>query len=532
MKKAILIIFLLFIFIWIWLWYYYFFIQNNNYNNNILNQEINIEKEKNLAQEINNIKNEEIIKIEDKKTQENDEIKKVIKTQENTQEDEDKKRRIEILKKRIELKWIIKNAEEYLNSNQNELALKEYIKAYKDNPNDEKIISKIAYIYFDLKIYNQAISYFDKIKNLNETDKKTYLLANLYKWDYKTNEWIIKLSDKIKELITDEEERFYYLNALHCSINFHECKKSFENYLSKKEPTFDKLIDIKQSIKNYNDFKINDLYYKDALLIWSFYKSWLYNLSIKLASNLLKEKPDYKPMLIIIWNSAYKLNDIKTAKNYLIKYYSLEPTNSEISYILWNINYLEKDYITSTLYYNRALKNWFQDKHLLLKKLLYNYYLQEDKRSMLNIFDSLLKEEKSTITDFSLWIYNRLINGKNELAKLRSETALKKFEWKKWSEIFYWYLWWVYREKQDIEKANELIDTWLKINSLNPLLTLNKRYILEMKKDFLWAKIFIKKTIILNWDWEFGLLAKRELEAIEKYLEKNKNNISFSWSSN
>lgn len=162
----------------------------------------------------------------------------------------------------------------------------------------------------------------------------------------------------------------------------------------------------------------------------------MYNLSIKLASNLLIEKPDYKPMLVIIWNSSYKLNDIKTAKEYLIKYYSLEPTNSEISYILWNINYLEKDYLTSNLYYNRALKNWFQDKTLLMRKLLYNYFLQEDKRSMLNIFDSLLKEENATITDYSLWIYNRLINGKNDLAKLRSENAIKNLNEKNDMKFF------------------------------------------------------------------------------------------------
>lgn len=55
---------------------------------------------------------------------------------------------------------------------------------------------------------------------------------------------------------------------------------------------------------------------------------------------------------------------------------------------------------------------------------------------------------------------------------------------------------------------------------------------MEVKRDFLQAKIFLKKTIALNWEWEFGILAKREFEAIEKYLEKNKDILSTSWSTN
>lgn len=530
MKKAILIIFFLLILISLtWIWYYFFIYKDieKTTENNKLNET------KNLAQEINNLDDNSLVseKIDEKTNT----IENTEKSEEEIEEQnkmEERKERIELLKKRFALRWIIKNAEEYLQSNQNELALKEYIKAYKENEHDEKILSKIANIYFDLKIYNQSIVYFKKIQNISEKDKKTFLLSILYKWDYKTDTWIKKLLNKIKELVKNEEEVFYYLNSLHCSINFHDCKKNFENYFAKKEPTFDKLLDVKNAIKNYNDFKIKDLYYKDALIIWSFYKSWLYNLSIKLAYDLLKEKPDYKPMLIIIWNSSYKLNDIKTAKEYLIKYYSLEPTNSEISYILWNINYLQKDYITSNLYYNRALKNGFDDKTLLLKKLLYNYYILEDKRSMLNIFDSLLKQENANLTDYSLWIYNRLINWKNDLAKLRSETAIKKFETKKWHEIFYWYLWWIYREKKDLQKASEYIDKWLQINNLNPLLTLNKRYLLEVQKDLLTAKIYLKKTIALNWEWEFWLLAKREIEAIDNYLKKNQNQTTSSWSWN
>lgn len=59
MKKAILIIFFLIIFIWIWIFTYFYINKwEKQIKNEVINTEINIEKEKNLAQEINNLQNE------------------------------------------------------------------------------------------------------------------------------------------------------------------------------------------------------------------------------------------------------------------------------------------------------------------------------------------------------------------------------------------------------------------------------------------------------------------------------------------
>jgi tetratricopeptide (TPR) repeat protein len=44
------------------------------------------------------------------------------------------------------------------------LALNEYLKAYKESPNDAEIVKKIANVYFDLKRFSQSFEYFEKVE--------------------------------------------------------------------------------------------------------------------------------------------------------------------------------------------------------------------------------------------------------------------------------------------------------------------------------------------------------------------------------
>jgi tetratricopeptide (TPR) repeat protein len=254
----------------------------------------------------------------------------------------------------------------------------------------------------------------------------------------------------------------------------------------------------------------------------------MFSISNILAEKLLTQKPNYKPILLILWKWYYELWDLENAKKYLENYYKLEPKDNSIAYILWVINFKLRDYIASNLYYNAALENWFEPKIELERKLAYNYYLLWDKRLMLNMFSYLINEENSTIDDYSLWIYNTILEWRTLNAISRSEKWLKKFFWNDWYEIFYAYLWWISRENWDFEKSREYLEAWLKINPKNPLITLNMWYLEEFEERYNLALVYFKRTININWDWEFWELAKKEVLEIEKYLEKIKDKSS-SW---
>lgn len=430
-----------------------------------------------------------------------------------------KEEQIDILRNRFSLRWVIMKGDNYFENNQLILALNEYLKAHRQSPTDTKIISKIAWVYFETRNFAKAHEFYALIGQKDAEQQENYVLSLLYQTDLDNYEDINKMADKIKELQLSPEERFYYMNALNCSVNLHECKKYFENFI-KANPTltFQKLKNVKQAFENYKNFQTENLYYKDALLIWEFYKDRLYNISSFLWEKLLVTKPDYKPVLLIIGKWYYELGKNSDAQKSLLAYYQLDPRDISIAYLLWNIYFKQRDYASSNIYYNVALRNNFEPKIELQRKLIYNYYLLDDKRSMLNIFSYLMDEEEANIEDYSLGIYHAILSNKKANAMIWSERGIKKFEWKNGVEIFYGYMGWIEREAGNIEKAEKLIKDWLNINPRNPLLTLNNGYLEKAKGNNNLAMIYFKRTINLNWEWEFGELAQKEVEIIESIL--------------
>ncbi len=435
--------------------------------------------------------------------------------------DFDKEAQMEVLRKRFSLRWTIARWDNYSVSNQPILALNEYIKALRQSPNDEQIIKKLAWVYFDLKRYKNSWNTFKEIlPTLNYQEKEKYILTLLYTTNFSSAEEIKNITHEIKNVWLSKEDVFYYINSINCAISFHECKKNYEVYFKNfPQITSEKLKNIQQALTNYQNFQIENLYYKDALLIWALFQEKLYTISNFLSINMLKEKPNYQPILLILWKWYYELGDLENAKKYLETYYSLDPKELNITYILWDINFRLKDYLTSNLYFNSALKNGFEPKIELQRKLAYNYYLSWDKRSMLNVFWYLIDEKWATIDDFSLWIYHAILEWRNANAITWANKWIEKFKNIEWYEIFYGYLGWIYREEKNYEKAWEYLKHWLQINGKNPLITLNLWYLEEAGEKYNIALMYFKRTINLNGDWEFWELAKAEMTEIEKYLK-------------
>lgn len=422
------------------------------------------------------------------------------------------------LRKTFFIKWLIAKWDNYNSTNAPLLALNQYLKAYANNSDNKEVILKIAQTYYELKNYKKSLDFYDKIKNnLSGKNLEDYILVNFYninQKDKKSYDLVYKNINEIKKL--DDKNKFYYLNSLSCLEDFHLCKKNYQSFLDKNDDPGEKMMNIKNAMDNYNAFKSENLYYKDSLIIAEIFKDKLYPVSNLLWIWLLKNKPNYKPILLIIWKWYYEIWDLENSKKYLETYYKLEPKDSNIPYLLWELAFKSRDYSTSNLYYTAALKNWFKNTIDLKRKIVYNYYVIWEKKQLYKAFDELIQEEKSNIDDYSLTIYNYINDNNPSKALLIINKWISRFNETNWVEILYGYLWWIYRENNDEQKAYEYLEKWLKINPNHPLLTLNMWYLLFSKKEYIKASIYFKKTINMTNDWEFFNLATKKLEEIEK----------------
>ena len=108
--------------------------------------------------------------------------------QENTIDKQKVDNKIEALKKKIKLKWLISKADMYFDENEYMIALVEYQKILKDLPNDEEINVKTWDIYYKMQKYKKANEHYQKVKNSRflDKDKAIFSLINDY-WVNKEN---------------------------------------------------------------------------------------------------------------------------------------------------------------------------------------------------------------------------------------------------------------------------------------------------------------------------------------------------------
>lgn len=477
-----------------------FFLNNTDYIKNL--------KDKNKINS-NKIINEEINKINDNNEKNSEEYIEINK--------EDSSSKIETIRKRFSVKWIILKWDLYIERSQPTLALRKYLEALKETPDDNKILSKIWDTYIQLWKNDKAFLYYSKAIDYNDDTKNKYIKSLItINSDNLNNSWSIKsIVENIEDVDINNEKKFYYTNSLKCILDFHICKKDFWIYIEENWANIDELIKIKEAIDNYENFQTNNLYYKDSLIIWALFENELYPVVIHLSKEILKSKEWYKPLLLMIWKSYYEIWDYENSKKYLSEYYELEPTDFRVTYLLWILAFNNKEYISSNMYFNSAIKNWYTPKINLERRLIYNYFMLENEKWILDVFTHLLKNEEAQIDDYTLWIYHAINQWK----------TLTAISWaKKWIElfpeesIFYWYMWRIYREENQNKKALINLIKWLRLNPRNPLVTLNMWYLKESEDKFEDALEYFNTTVSANKEWEFWLLAKKEIKLIEVYL--------------
>lgn len=427
--------------------------------------------------------------------------------------------RIDVLRKRYTIQWVILKWDYYVNNNQPLFALTKYLQALKSSPNDEKIKLKIADTYFELKKWQKAWEFYKDLGKNAKASKEKIILSSIYALNL-SNSWTASQAiNTINSLNIEKEQKFFYINTVTCASDFHKCKLTFEDYISKNEVKTKEMNSIKKAIDNYKNFSSEQLYYKDALLAWAFYELKLYPITVEISKKILNDKKNYRPIKLLLWKSYFEIGDNYSAKKQLEDYYNTDTKDTKVSYLLGIISFNLQDYVSSNLYYTNSIKNWYSPKIDLERRLAYNYFLLEMDKKMMSIFYSLLKEKDAELSDFSLWIYNAIMLWETTLAKSWIKKAIEKFPKE---EMFYWYSWWIFREEWNLVKAREELEKWLKLNSRNPMITLNMAYLLEKEWKYSMALIYAKKTILANQDWEFGKLAEKQIANLEKLIKANK----------
>ncbi len=422
------------------------------------------------------------------------------------------KSKLNIIKNRTKIKDIISKWDNYFQNEQLWLAIIQYKIALNKNPNDYKLIEKIWDIFFTMKNFSEAKKYYLKLLKNDNFDNNKYILSIISSIDLNKKSNLSILKKEIEQNIQDKEKVFFYVNAIYCLEDFHQCKKNFDEKIIMEKDALktEELIEIKNILKTYQDFGLVDLYYKNTLIIWTFMKLKLYPIAISLSKELLKEKDDYKAIIQIIAQSYFELWDYKNSYFYLKKYFELAPTDSNAAYMLWILNLELQEYILSNIFFNKASYLWYDNSLNIKRKIAYNYYMLNENDKMYKVFDDIIKTEKQvTKDDLNIMINYTIENQKWD----------KTYEWTKiWIKLFpkeplfYAYMW---KLEFDIWKnslALLYVKKWLNLDDDNQLLNYLLALINKKENKIDDAKIYFQKAYDANKTSSLAKQIEKELE--------------------
>lgn len=444
------------------------------------------------------------------------------------------KNKIETIRKRLALKWLIIDGDSYYRDGQLPLALKKYLDFYEQNKNDDLIKAKIWDTYFEMKKFSSAITYYDKIKNISIESSNKRTLALWYNTDLENPISRNELLWTLQNTYNGNEQGFYHTNSLECIKDFHRCKLLFWEYfwpeeISSEENGFeivwedvqdepvisyDKLRHVKEAIENYRNFRLDDVILKNTYILWAYFSDEMYNLCIVLWKNILSERPDYKPVLKIIAQSYFELWRYEEARTALWEYYKIDDEDPAVTYMLGVVNTKLWDLVLSNIYLSKALSLWYESDTQIYRQLVHNYYKLENDEKIRSTFKDMLKfDDDYEAIDLSLAIYYHILDEDYATALAWSKVGQEKFQE---SGDFYGYEWWIYRERGDIEASLQILERWRELDDANPFIIINTAYSM-LANDKIWAALILFKRVAADHpNTEFASIAESEIRAISE----------------
>ena len=449
-----------------------------------------------------------LVSCDDSEKQENNE-NKVATIERKTISKEEK---MEQFKRRVNFRSIIRKGDFYSIKNMKEDALRYYLSAYSRLKWDIVLEKKVWDSYFDLKDFNKSYEYYKKIPSLeiDEKTKEKMILSLMYNNPRNLKEELEKIN-----ILKDQND--YYRHVFTCYNWIKNCIESLKSYTW----SYEKIEKIKTAMYDFEKVWDTDPNSKYAILAGQFFENKDYLATVKIGEETLTKRPDYKSVLKLVWYAYYELWNYKKSNEFLQKYYSLDPKDVKTTYLLWIINFYLESYISSNLYFNAAVLNWYTPKIELEKRLAYNYYIIWDKKNMLKVFRHMLDEKDVTEDDYSVALYTSIEEKEVSKSMLWANKWVLKFPD---SDNILAFRWWILRIKNKKEDAIKDLNKSLEMNPRNAIALLNL-WIIESERDnFTLAKNYLKDAIEIDKNWTFWLKAQTELKQTE---EKEKNQKEF-----
>lgn len=289
---------------------------------------------------------------------------------------------------------LTKRADYLANNNEYSEAAQLYERVIRLTPSDE-IERKLAHIAFRAKNFQRSSDLYKKYSDdLYQSEKEELLHALRYTGD---DEFVKTLA----KIDIPENIREAFRVSWKCEHEFISCETAIREYKYNYGP----INDLKNALKNYEGLGNKDPSYKEALLIGAFYKNQDYTTAMKIGENVLRRKPDYRPILKIVGFSAFMIDQYERAQWVLSKYKKLEPRDAETDFILGLIQFERQDYETSNIYFNKAVLGGYRPKSVVERKLAYNYFVLDLPKNMFQVLGYLVMEPDATEADITNAIY-------------------------------------------------------------------------------------------------------------------------------
>ncbi len=360
---------------------------------------------------------------------------------------------------------------------------------------------KLAHIAYKAKNFQRSSDLYKKfVDDLYLSEKEEFLHALRYTGD---DEFVSAL----EKLDLPENIKQAYEVSWKCEHEFISCENAIRAYKHDYAP----IRDLKNALKNYESLGNKDPSYKEALLIGAFYKNQDFTTAIRVGENVLRRKPDYRPILKIVGFSAFMTGQYERAQWVLWKYKKLEPKDAEADFILGLIHFEKQDYETSNIYFNKAVLGGYKPKTVVERKLAYNYYVLDLPKNMFQVLGYLMLEEDVTESDINNAVYLALVHEENRNAGEWIKIGKEKFpNAENIAGLEVWYL----RATGKNSEAQTLVDSLLTKNE-NDLIALVQWGILAHEAGYKEkAKTLLKKAKIIDagGTWE---------KTIDEYLAKD-----------
>ena len=429
----------------------------------------------------------------------------------------------EVLKNNELYKESIDAWDSYFVENKLISALRNYQIAQKIIPDDDVLKLKIWDVHYELKNFKLAYDSFKWRDDIEWFSKRKEVFSLFNTYNEFSEEDIENLKKELQELQFTEEERIYYLNSLQCIVDFSKCKQFFKDYFYAPENVnieLEELLRIKDGLEAYEWSETEDLNYKNALIIGKFFENRHYSVVLKLWKDLLEEFPDYESVIQMVAKSYYELWFYDEAHEILKPLHERKLKDAKISYFMWVINIRRKLFLSSSIYFNKALDAWYEPVIDAKRKLVYNYFLIDNKEKMYLKLNDLLYEEGVQESDFALWIYQALQDEKYDFALEYAKRGTVNFPE---SARFYGYVADIHMRLWKNDLAIKAIETGKRLNPNEPSLLYYSWKIEFEEKKYNRAILSFKRVISASWgEWEFVESAKAQIQAVVKTRDDEK----------